>query len=81
VEKVKIYIDRVEHESHAKTDGAALYILGKINPITHDLWREEKGKKDDELIQNNQTEVHVNEWTHFYSSQKTLNPGNGSSKR
>ena len=80
MEKVKIYIDRIEKESPEKTDGVALYILGNINSATHDLWREEKGKKDDELIQNNKTEVYLAEWTHFYSSQKTLNPGNGRSK-
>jgi len=77
MKKVKIYIDRLEHESPEKTDGAALYILGKVNPETHDLWREEEGKKDDELVEYSTKELHLKEWEHFYSAQKNLNPGNG----
>jgi hypothetical protein len=73
---VPIYIDRIEHKSPEHTSGAALYLLGGINPETHDLWREEEGRKDDELIPNNQGPIHLKkEWVHFYSSQKDLNPG------
>ena len=78
MKEVNVYIDRKPLKSPEKTTGAALYILGAVNPATHDLWREEKGKKDDEPIENNDKEVHLNEeWTHFYSAQKDLNPGNG----
>jgi hypothetical protein len=78
-EHTNIYIDRKKHESPHKTNGAALYVLGGINPATHDLWREEEGKQDDKLIENNAEEVHLKEWAHFYSAQKTLNPGYGRS--
>jgi hypothetical protein len=72
---VPIYVDRKERHSPEHTTGAALYVLGVINPATHELWREEEGRKDDKCIPNNQEPVHLKEWTHFYSSQKDLNPG------
>jgi len=71
MKKVKIYIDRKEHECHERIEGEALYLLGQINSVTHDLWREEQGKTDDELIENTKTEIHLKEWTHFYSAEKT----------
>jgi hypothetical protein len=73
--EVKIYIDRKEYKSPEHTHGAALYVLGHVNPDTHDLWREEEGKKDDELVENNDKKIHLKEWVHFYSAQKSLNPG------
>jgi len=72
---VKIYIDRKEHESPEHTTGAHLFTLGAVDPATHDLWKEEKGKEDDQPVENTQVPYHVQEWDHFYSSQKTLNPG------
>jgi hypothetical protein len=74
---VDIYIDRVAHKSPEHTTGAALYILGNVDPSTHDLWREEKGEKDDSLVENNTKPIHLIEWEHYYSAQKNLNPGNG----
>jgi len=75
MEHVKIYIDRKERVSPEHTDGAKLYILGEVNPATHDLWKEEKGKEDDKIVENNESPIHLKEWEHFYSSQKSLNPG------
>jgi len=74
---VKIYIDRIEHESPEHTTGAALYVLGKIDAAKYDLWREVQGKHDDELVENNANPIKLKEWEHFYSAQKSLNPGNG----
>jgi hypothetical protein len=79
--QVDLYIDRVAHKSPEQTDGAALYILGSIDPSTHDLWHEAKGKEDDDLIENNKTSIHLTEWEHFYSAQKNLNPGDGTCRQ
>jgi len=75
METVKIYIDRKEHESPRHTTGVNLYVLGSVNATTHDLWKEEQGKGDDQLVDNNASPILLKEWEHFYSAQKDLNPG------
>ncbi len=75
MKSIKIYIDRKERESPEHTTGAHLFILGEVDPATHDLWKEERGKEDDQPVENTDAPYHLKEWDHFYSSQKTLNPG------
>ena len=72
--EVSIIIDKKEYKSPNPTTGAALYLLGKV-PSGYDLFREVRGKGDDELIPNDSTEVKLHEGDHFYSAQSTLNPG------
>jgi hypothetical protein len=71
---VKIYIDRAEKISSARTTGTALYKLGPV-PSEYVLFREMEGRRDDELVPKSYTPIHLKEWEHFYSAQAKLNPG------
>jgi hypothetical protein len=59
--EVSIVIDKKEHKSPSPTTGAALYLLGKV-PTGYDLFREVRGKGDDELIPNNSAECSAAIW-------------------
>lgn len=72
--EVQVYIDRIEHSSPNPTTGHALYILGEVK-TGYDLWKEEPGPVDDELIPDAASEVRLKNFTHFYSAQRDLNPG------
>lgn len=72
---VTIHIDNKEKKSPSPTTGAALYVLGGIDPNVYDLFRETHGHGEDELIQNNGNPVELHEGDHFFSVQKKLNPG------
>jgi hypothetical protein len=75
-EITKIHIDKELKESPNPITGAALYILGSIDPSEYDLYKKIPGK-DDDLIGNDNTEYELKSGDHFYSAQKDLNPGNG----
>lgn len=49
---VSIHIDNKEYKSPNPTTGAALYVLGHIDPNLYDLFRETHGHGDDEPILN-----------------------------
>lgn len=73
---VSIHIDKKENlKSPNPTTGGALYILGEVNASVLDLWREAKGKGDDELIENSNVAVTLHGGDKFYTAQKNLNPG------
>ena len=72
--EVHIIIDKKEKASPNPTTGAALYTLGAV-PAGYELFREVRGKGDDEPIANDGTSVTLKNGDHFYSAQKTLNPG------
>lgn len=72
--QVHIFIDKAQRVSPNPTTGAALYALGSIG-ADYDLFREVRGKGDDELIASDATSVTLKDGDHFYSVQKTLNPG------
>ncbi len=72
--EVNIIIDKKHKTSPASTTGAALYQLGEVRD-GYELFREVHGKGDDEPIANDATSVNVKNGDHFYSAQKTLNPG------
>jgi hypothetical protein len=72
--EVPISIDKEHPKSPSPTTGSALYLLGKV-AAGYDLWRETKGKGDDELIPNDSTTVTLSAGDHFYTAQSTLNPG------
>jgi hypothetical protein len=71
---VNITIDKEHVQSPNPTTGQALYILGHVED-GFDLYRETKGKGDDELIKNSTTGVTVHNGDHFFTSQRSLNPG------
>lgn len=73
--EVVIHIDKKEYRSPDPTTGAALYVLGGINPETYDLYHEVPGQGDDVHILNDATEVDLKNGVHFYSVQKNINPG------
>lgn len=74
-DEVHIIIDKKEHVSPNPTTGAALYLLGNV-PSGYDLFREVRGKGDDDFIPNDNSEVTLKNGDHFYTAQSTLNPGN-----
>lgn len=75
-ETVSIHIDKKENlKSPNPTTGEALYILGGVDASVLDLWREAKGKGDDELIENSTAIVALHGGDKFYTAQKNLNPG------
>lgn len=76
--EVPIVIDKHPKKSPNPTTGAALYILAGINPAQYDLFRETRGQGDDEPILNNNAEIILKPGDHFYSAQKSLNPGDRS---
>ncbi len=73
--QVEIFIDKQEHESPNPTTGAALYVLGSVDPAKYDLYLEVHGKGDDQLIPNDNQEIHLKNGDHFFTVQKKLNPG------
>lgn len=57
------------------TTGAELYDRGDIDESQYDLYREVRGNGDDEFIANDNTKIELKPGDHFYSAQKSLNPG------
>jgi hypothetical protein len=64
--EVRIHIDREPYESPNPTTGAALYLLGKIAPHG-ELFREENGNCEDEIVSNNDSRIELIQDEHFYS--------------
>ena len=73
-EQVSIIIDKKEYKSPNPTTGNALYVLGGVN-ANHDLFQEVPGRGDDKLIANSPAPIELKNGEHFYTAQKTLNPG------
>ncbi len=73
--EVPVIIDKREMKSPNPTTGNALYTLAGINSSQYDLWRETHGQGDDEPIANNNSEIILKPGDHFFSVQKSLNPG------
>ena len=74
VHTAHIVIDSRTYESPEITTGAALYHLGQIKS-DFDLFKEIKGRGDDELVHNNGDQVAIRNGDVFYSAKHTLNPG------
>ena len=62
----RIHINRKPYESPNPTNGEALYVLGKIEP-GQELFREERGDKEDEPVRRGPEVVVLREDEHFYS--------------
>ncbi|MGA3208778.1 MAG: hypothetical protein ABSE05_13275 [Syntrophales bacterium] len=71
---VHIFIDKRKMESPNPTTGIALYDLGSI-PEDYDLFREVHGHGDDEFIPKDSITITLKNGDHFYSVQRSLNPG------
>ncbi len=74
---VTIHIGKERKVSPNPTTGQALYTLGGVDCNTLDLFRELHGKGDDQLIPCDISVIHLKDGDHFYTAQKTLNPGYG----
>ncbi len=66
--EVRIHIDREPYESGDPTTGAALYVLGKVG-AHRELFREVGGDREDEIVPNDETTVHLKQDEHFYSEK------------
>ena len=65
---IKIHMNQEQYSSPNPTSGAALYVLGNIDP-SKDLYREGGGHDEDTIIPNDDTEIHLEHGEHFYSEQ------------
>lgn len=75
---ISVTIDKKEYKSPNPTIGEALYKLGSINPENYDLYEEVHGSGDDQHIPNNGQKIELKNGAHFYSVQKSINPGSSS---
>jgi hypothetical protein len=68
-ERVRIHIDREPYESPTPTTGAAVYRLGRVGS-GRGLFKETDGNREDELVPNDETKVHLKQDEHFYSEKE-----------
>ena len=73
-DEVHITMNKEPRVSPNPTSGSALYELGGV-PSGYDLFRESRGRDDDELISRDSNTVEVRNGDRFFSVQSTLNPG------
>lgn len=66
--QIRIHINREPYESPDPTTGAALYALGKIG-AHQELFREEYGDHEDDLVPKDTTPVRLKKDEHFYSQR------------
>ena len=66
---VRIHIDRQPRESPNPTTGDALYALAGASPH-QELFREESGDREDELVPRGNQAVHVKTDEHFYTERE-----------
>ncbi len=77
--EVRIHINRQPHELPNPTTGAALYALDQIG-AHQELFKEIGGDREDELIPNDGTQVHLKQDQHFYSQRDFVIIVNGQKK-
>jgi hypothetical protein len=68
-QQVKIHINKEKYVSPNPTTGAALYALGSVPPEL-DLYRDEGGNGDGELLENGPEAVHLKNSDHFHSGPR-----------
>jgi hypothetical protein len=66
--ELRIHIDREPRQSPNPTTGAALYALANIGHHK-ELFREESGDHEDELVPNDGQEIRLKQDEHFYSQK------------
>ncbi len=64
--EVKIFIDQNSYHSPNPTTGAALYVLGNVQPGM-ELFREVTGDREDSEVDNGTESVHLKQDEHFHS--------------
>ena len=64
--EVKLFIDQQAHHSPSPTTGAALYVLGNVQPGM-ELFREVTGDREDPEVENGPEIIHLKEDEHFHS--------------
>jgi Multiubiquitin len=65
---VRIHIDQKAYESPNPTTSAALYRLGHVKPGL-ELYREVKGDREDQTIDDGPETIHLKEDEHFHSGE------------
>src|SRR5689334_17313122 len=68
---VRVHIDRASHHSPSRTTGAALYALGHVR-AGHDLYREVSGNREDTLVADDESPIHLREDEHFHSAKRDV---------
>ena len=66
--EVKIFIDQTSYHSPSLTTGAALYVLGSVQPGM-ELFREVTGDREDSEVDNGPEIVHLKQDEHFHSGK------------
>jgi len=66
--EVKIFIDQQAYHSPNPTTGAALYVLGNVQPGM-ELFREVTGDREDPEVDNGPEIVHLKQDEHFHSGK------------
>jgi hypothetical protein len=66
--EVKIFIDQNSYHSPNPTTGAALYVLGHVQPGM-ELFREVTGDQEDPEVDNGPEVVHLKQDEHFHSGR------------
>lgn len=67
--EVRIHIDQKPYRSPNPTTGEALYELGSVAPH-HELYRELRGDREDELVPKNADKIRLKEDEHFHTTPK-----------
>ena len=67
---VEIFIDQRRYELPGPTTGEALYRLGNVGPGLK-LYREVRGDREDQAVENDQQQIHLTEFEHFHSGPPT----------
>ena len=66
--EVRIFIDQNSYHSPNPTTGAALYVLGNVQPGM-ELFREVTGDREDPEVDNGSEVVHLKQDEHFHSGR------------
>jgi hypothetical protein len=66
--EVKIFIDQISYHSPSPTRGAALYVLGNVQPGM-ELFREVTGDREDPEVDNGPEVIHLKQDEHFHSGK------------
>jgi hypothetical protein len=69
--EVKIFIDQNSYHSPNPTTGAALYVLGNVQPGM-ELFREVTGDREDSEVDNGPESVHLEQDEHFHSGKPKI---------
>lgn len=69
--EVKLFIDQNSYHSPNPTTGAALYVLGNVQPGM-ELFREVTGDREDSEVDNGPEIVHLKEDEHFHSGKPNV---------